>query len=160
MRPIALLPLVVALALPAAARGQRPDFTGTYVLVRDSTPPGTTGPRSADRPPDRVIIVHREPSFTYQLVYRGETGADTVTATHTTDGRETVFETPRSRLVSALAWAGDTLVLVNRQTRGTAVSTSAVRFLLRDGGRTLRIADRREGGGQRTESVRTYRRGP
>jgi hypothetical protein len=139
MKRKALL-LLTGLLLAAGAAlgsGDKPDFSGTWVLnLQKSHLEADFGTQSGT-----FTVDHKEPAFRFRRVFIAGGKEDAASYELTTDGHEKVVPGPGRTTTSRLYWDGDVLVLDEKIVLADGrAATNVVRYSLSDGGRTL-VAD-------------------
>jgi hypothetical protein len=145
----------LAVAMTVLAQ-QKPDFSGEWKLnVQASTlsPPVAAAVQSGV-----LRIEHREPRFTAQqtIVLDGKPFESKFELL--SDGREVVADGGGRRIVSALRWDGDALVVTSRIPVPGGDMTISFRYELQDGGQRLRAAEQIRGGGRDQDNLWVFER--
>jgi len=114
----------------AASLAAKPNFSGTWTLNVSKSDFGLLpGPTS------RIdVIVHNDPAFKDTVKQDGPQGAQTLTLSYTTDGKEATNEQGPMTVKSTLSWDGDNLVVDSKtNVQGNDVSIKQVWSLSADG---------------------------
>lgn len=117
----------VAFAAPLAAK---PNFSGTWTLnVAKSDFGLLPGPTSRTD-----VIEHNDPAFKDTVKQDGPQGAQTLTLSYTTDGKEATNDQGPMTVKSTLSWDGDNLVVDSKtNVQGNDVTIKQVWTLSADG---------------------------
>jgi hypothetical protein len=136
---------------------QKPDFSGEWTLNRDAS---TLSPIVAPAAQSGVLrIEHHEPRFKCHqtIVLDGKPIESKFELL--SDGREVATTDDRGRrIVSALRWDGDALVVTWRIQGPNVDLTLSFRYELQDGGRRLRATEQLRGGGRDQDNVWVFDR--
>ena len=135
----------------------RPDFSGDWILNRDSCTlsPGADGVQSGT-----LQIEHQEPTFRYKAEYVSKGGPLKTAFELQTDGREVVATPPGMSITSKLSWDGDALLGTWRIQRPDGELNIRFRYELIDSGRRLRSTEKLKGPGREQDNVWMFERAP
>jgi hypothetical protein len=130
--------------------GNRPDFSGSYVLNREAS---TLSPGASTIQTGSMQIKHSEPQFRYHVRYMVHDQPLEFTFELVTDGRESqIIEDGASTAIS-LRWDGNALIFLERN-QGTVT----FRHELLEAGRLLRVTEENRGMGRDQDNIFIFER--
>lgn len=131
----------VCAVLPAAARAQAPNLSGTWALDAAKSDLGPMLQMMGGEAPKIVMVVdHKEPSVTMKTTTTTSRGERTADQSLTTDGKEVTSTGPRGGTATASAkWEGRNLVITTKRTMQQGELTQVQTLILSADGKTLTI---------------------
>ncbi len=137
------LVVIILVAVQTAMAGDKPNFSGTWVLNKSRS--NIQVERLANMDRGVFVIEHNEPRFKVTRTFTIDGKNNTLGFEYLTDGKEVAKEEQGMKSLATMRWDGDTIVFITRFILPDEEVTNAVRYTLLDAGKTLQADEKVSG---------------